>query len=300
MISYEIADIPLKHLRDVGAAPSDRPSSFILSNNIKNLIIDGELRSNLSFVSGGTIEFEIPKSYYVSSVYTELSLGSARVKEQCKNVNLLCDGGGQSAWILITAYYASFFMLNDISKASGQFSITLSKDELDDFKRNMLIPEHEISADNGSVVFGVLVSPSENDGAVKLKLRKNGVRPHVFAWSNFYSIISKINGKIARDSNKCVHFNLIKNISSLSNIDWKSPSTVRNEWNYQNSTLYGENGDNIAREFRRILSNYDTAIAWGGKIRLYPTSENTCASVAYVYHVIRCAYDFMLNRLSIG
>jgi hypothetical protein len=294
MLQKDIASLSIKHLSGLGLEPNDRPERFSFADTIKNTLIDYVVAKEIIQVSSNEIKLSIAKSDYLEAILTELHFGKVRVDEQCKSLEALIHANAQPAWILVTAYYACYFMVNDIAKSSGRFIINLSKEEFIGLLSGQPPSIIEKMQVDGSTSFSVVVSHGEMSGQVNLLLRKNGSRPHQLAWHNFSQILTQV---IISDT-RFKHLELLKSIS-LANDGWGNPSDIRNSWNYSKSNYYGDKGTNLAKTFSSMIKTKRSALAWATNITLKPTEENIVASIAYLYHILRGSHDTLLQRLAI-
>lgn len=293
----DVANIPINHLSTIGLTPSDKPDKYCFGNTIKNTIIDPSSIMDVKHVDANVLKFTISKSNYIEAILNELYFGSFRIDAQCRNVSILHQSGGQAAWVLVTAYYASFFIVNDITKASGRFTINISDQELrfltDDRKFTSTTP-HIIEANNN---FHVTVKASPDIGEVELTLTRNRARPHQAAWQIFHTLAREKFAKARADDGRICHFDLIKSISSGER--WALPSTIRNNWNYSKSIYFNKYGDTQANTFMSIIKSQKSSFMWATNNTLRPSDENTCASIAYIYHVLHAAHSKLIERLKI-
>lgn len=292
MLHDDIASLSLTHLSGLGLDPADRPDCFSFADTIKNTLIDGVVAKDILQCTSTALELSLAKSDYLEALLTELHFGNIRIDEQCKNLGALIAADAQPAWILVTAYYACYFMANDLAKAAGQFIINISKEDL----FGMLLGQPpSVSAAmqiEGYTPFSVTVSHGEMSGEVHLSLRKNGSKPHQLAWHNFARLLARLSVSDRRFK----HVELLKSIS-LAKDGWDNPSEVRNTWNYSKSNYYGDKGRNLAKTFSSVIRADGSAFAWAGNNTLKPTEENIVASIAYLYHILRGAHSALIRRL---
>ncbi|MDB5790020.1 MAG: hypothetical protein JWQ80_44 [Massilia sp.] len=292
MLHDDIASLSLTHLSGLGLDPADRPDRFSFADTIKNTLVDGVVHKDILQCTSTELELSCAKSDYLEAVLTELHFGNIRIEEQCKNLGALIVAEAQPAWILVTTYYACYFMANDLAKASGQFIINISKD---DFLGMLSGQPPSISGAmqvEGYTPFSVTVSHGEMSGEVNLLMRKNGSKPHQLAWHNFARLLAKLSVSDSRFK----HVELLKAIS-LAKDGWGNPSDVRNTWNYTQSNYYGEKGRGLAKTFSSVIRADGSAFAWAGNNTLKPTEENVVASIAYLYHILRGAHSALIRRL---
>lgn len=294
MLQQDIAALSFTHLAGLGLKPNDRPDQFSFADTIKNTLVDGVVAKDILRVSAQELELSLAKSDYLGAVLTELHFGKVRVNEQCKNLEALIAANAQPAWILVTAYYASYFMANDLAKSSGRFIVNLSKGEFANVLSGQPPSVVEAMQVDGYTPFSVVVSHGEMSGEIHLSLRKNGSKPHQLAWHNLSQMLTKLtisDGRLA-------HLELLKSIA-LAREGWGNPSDIRNSWNYAQSNYYGDKGTHLAKTFLSVIRTKGSSFAWATNITLKPTDENVVASIAYLYHMLRGTHDALVQRLAV-
>ncbi|WP_141213261.1 hypothetical protein [Janthinobacterium sp. PC23-8] len=294
MIHEDIAGVSFTHLSGLGLDPSDLPDQFSFADTIKNTLSDGVVSKAIVSCTSTELEMSVAKSDYLSAVLTELHFGKVRIAEQCLSLSALIEAGAHPAWILVTAYYACYFISNDIAKGSGTFIMNFSEDEF----RGILADEPP-SIRNAMIVdkstpFYVVASHGDMSGEVNLLFRKHGGKPHQLAWNSFHRLLNKIS---VNDS-RIKYLELMKQIAKGSD-GWCNPSDIRNTWNYIKSNYYGDKGRDLAKNFTSIIRSRGSAHAWAGSVTLKPTEQNIPASVAYLYHSLCRAHDVLVSRLKI-
>lgn len=292
MLSQHIANTIFRNLNALAIVP--RADNVRFQDTIKQRLIHnaGELHliDNGNYYNG-----EINCDSFKEALYNDLKFGITRFNEQRNNVTHLIDKNAQPAWILISAYYASFFACNEISKLMGSFIINFSRDEYSQFLANSAgqvnVAPNGIE-DNNS--FHVKVSQGDTVNFIKLKFSKCASKPHKVAWSNICSILeSQI------DHESCaLHKDLFLSICDSSNRSgWKLPSTIRNEWNYTYSNYYGDKGSELADVFLSIIKNSGSTMKWANNIQIQPHEKNIVGSIAFIYHTLSDCLTVVNRRL---
>lgn len=288
MIHNEITGIAYRHINslDVDFGKIDR--KYTSANTLKSLILTGicEIKPQ------NTIEVTVSDSEYMESLLSELYFGNIRIREQIKSIGLLTTT--QPAWLLVTVYYACYFLVTDLSKASGRHILNFSDDDLNHLLSNATTTvEHTITVQSNNSFF-VKVTQGEYLGEVKLSLKYGGGKPHHIAWQNFRDTLSGIKVNDTR-TNFLV---LLKNILA-SEKNWQTPSAIRNTWNYSTTTLFGSHGTSVAKTFSSIISSADSTYSWANKNTLKANDENLAASVAFIYFLLEKSHFDLINRLQL-
>lgn len=292
MIESEIANIAFSHLSSLGLILTNKPKTFKPSNTIKASLLQSEVK----VVSKSVFEVVVSVDDYLESLLSELYFGSVRIDAQCKNVDILKQQEAQPAWIIVTAYYAAYFMAVEISKASGRFVLNLNNEELTSLLEAIPALEKQNIIIDSNNTFFVLVEHGEFQNHVKLRLTKSGAKPHQMTWSNFKTILGEIKNI---DEKRFVYLDLIKNVLSSEINGWELPSNIRNEWNYSSSSYFGNKGNELAKTFSSIISSSKSTFGWASKITLKPTQENIPATISYVYYLLHTSHSKLLSRLKL-
>ena len=296
MLETDISSISLSHLSAIGLRSEDRPQQYKYSHTVKSILGDTSAHREVHFLSPSLLQITIAAGEYTQAIFNDLYFGHMRISEQCKNLEHLLNSNAQPAWVLVTAYYAAYFMVNDISKASGRFVINLSEADF----LGILSTQTKSVRDTVTVEvnnpFFVTVEHGKMNGEITLTLKKSSPKPHQIAWSNFSQIANKI--KISDD--RLTYLALLKSIISSEDSEWETPSTVRNTWNYSQSNYFGEKGDEIGKIFSSIIKSPKSTFSWARNNNLKPSRENLAASIAYVYYTLKLSHNAIINRLKIA
>lgn len=292
MIESEIANIAFSHLSSIGLLLTNKPKTFKPSNTIRASLLESEVK----VISKSYIEAVISVDDYLESLLSELHFGSVRIDAQCKNVDILKKQGAQPAWIIVTAYYAAYFMAVEISKASGRFVLNLNNEDLTALLKASPAEEKKNITIESNNTFFVLVEHGEFQNQVKLRLTKSGAKTHQMTWTNFKSILGGIKNI---DDQRFIYLDLIKNVLTSEANGWELPSNIRNDWNYSSSSYFGSKGIELAKTFSSIISSSKSTFAWASKITLKPNQENIPASISYVYYLLQMSHSKLLARLKL-
>jgi hypothetical protein len=292
MLQTDIAALSVTHLSGLGLSPESRPERYSFADTVKNTLTSAAVPKTVVILSSNTLELTLAKNDYLFSLLTELHFGVTRIAEQCRALQSLVEKNAQSAWTLVTAYYACYFIANDLAKCAGRFIINFSPDDLSDIVTGLPPSQSNLIQLDGPTPFMALVSHGEMSGEVTLSLRKSSPKPHKLAWSNFQQILNAIRINDARAK----HLDLLKNIAGAQN-GWNSPSDIRNAWNYSQANYYGPKGDDLAKTFNSAIRSNKSAYGWAGNNNIKPTPENIPTSIAYLFHTLKAAHDLLIQRL---
>lgn len=295
MLETDISKVSLSHLSAIGLRSDDKPKSYKYSHTVKNALIDTSGFREIEFLGSNFIQIRILASDYLQALFNDLHFGNKRIVEQCKNLEYLLGSNAQPAWVLVTAYYAAYFIVNDISKANGRFVMNFNKEEfLGILSTQPLSLQNAIAVEENNPFF-VVIEHSDMSGEILVKLNKSSPKPHKIAWSNFSQIINKIKIEDAR----LAYLSLLREIVSSEGSSWGTPSAVRNIWNYSNSNYYSEKGNDIGKVFSSIIKSSSSTFRWAMNNNLKPTQENMAASIAYVYYTLKLSHKLIIERLKI-
>lgn len=240
-----------KLIRVAGSIETDR---LTFTSSLKYAIINDpslsvQIRSENSFEvfenSAGAVRYDSPA--LASARISDFFLGSARVKRQYDTLLKAKDASVSSAWLLVTAYYCSFFASIEISKLFGRISTSLSEVDLQMLANKATGTQHAAFFQNRPMNF------IGHSSVGKLLFQSVGTRPHVAAWQNArHAIREAFQGLDWKDAK--YYLNVLT--------DQKySPSEIRNEWNYRKSDYFGLTGERRASSFKKLVGNPGAAHA---------------------------------------
>jgi hypothetical protein len=296
MLEADILSISLSHLSAIGLRSEDKPQQYKYSHTVKSILSDTSAHREVSFLSPNLLQITIAAGEYTQAIFNDLYFGNMRISEQCKNLEHLLNSNPQPAWVLVTAYYAAYFMANDISKANGRFVTNISEADFIGILSIQTKSFQETVTVEANNPFFVTVEHGQMSGEIILTLKKSSPKPHQIAWSNFSQIANKI--KISDE--RLTYLTLLKSIISPENSDWETPSAVRNTWNYSQSNYFGEKGEEIGKTFSSIIKSPKSTFNWARNNNLKPSRENLAASIAYIYHTLKLSHNAIIDRLKIA
>ena len=240
--------------------------------------------ADLRTTATNVIEAELALQGFADSLRNDWCQGAKRVQRHDASLAVLGEARNTPrAWVVVTAYYSAFFAANELARAMGRFSIYFDEDATNQL-RAQSVGSHDL--EHGTYAGVVLLSP----GGVMLRLRKAGGRPHVLAWR----VLSEQGaGLLRRASSEAITRIFLRFIGAAQHdgATWPLPSVTRNQWNYGKPDLYGKAGDELAKNMASILHNRDAAYKWCRARRMQKSDANIVASIAFVRHVLREAFD---------
>lgn len=277
------------------------PKEFNNSLGLKKQIIQGDdVISYLKNDNIDSLEFSVilNRNHFSEIIHCEVNGEYCRINEQINNVNSLLSSNNQPAWIIVTVYYACFFMGNLFSKLLGRTSINFSAEDIKKIFLHDKFPSLSSNIQDSirSLNLGknhnylCLMERDEIDNQVKLRFIPAGDKPHQSVWLNFHSVIKNILSK-----NKHLEigqFLLLQRIFDNSDKKFPLPSKLRNDWNYSNQKYFSEIGTAEAKKFLQLLKNRKSLESWvkdQTSIRSlsvnHSSPEDMVCSLAFLYTV---------------
>ncbi|WP_435947073.1 hypothetical protein [Dryocola sp. BD586] len=292
MIHEELARHTLKRINSLSLSP-DIGEKYYFKDTIKSSLVEDIGLCEVHLLLDKTITIEMNCDDYKQALFADFHFGKNRIDEQIKNVNFLLKSNAQPAWVLISVYYACFFMANEISKLFCNYIINFDKNEYSSLLNSAkeTISNDIKNDDNNS--FRIRVNEADYENKVKLTLRRCEPKPHYEVWKNLNNIIGELVVPEILNHYKM----LLRNICGHHKSAWKLPSTIRNEWNYKYSNYYGEKGYELAKTFLTLIKNHDSAMKWAGNRALKAHEENNVASIAYLYHCLLKTIELIARKV---
>jgi hypothetical protein len=282
MIQEDLANQIFKNLSRLNLSPSTNNRDYYFKDTLKKCLLDSIGDSKIIIESSNKIKIEIKAEEFKTALFSDFHFGYIRIREQINNVNNLIASKSQVAWILITTYYACYFMAVEIAKLHGEFIINFSNEEFNLILSNSQNINNITVSSEVNNSFKVCVKMPKYENTIDLCLLKEGSKPHQIVWLNLFSIIKRLE----INDNLLCHKNLLMDICDFNNNRWKFPSTIRNEWNYSYANYYSDRGTELGDTFLSIIKNSDSAMRWANVRKLQPNENNVTASIAYLYHCL--------------
>lgn len=295
MIGNDIAKLIFKKVLIDSTILNEANKNSGQSNSVKELLIDESEYNSYEILDNSTINIEVDKDSYASALVYDYRSNIVRIEEQNKNTYHLLKSNAQVAWVIVTMYYSNYFMANELSKLYGNFIINLPESTVrfilhkSDYQNSKAFAE-SIQQYNS---YRIEVNQSDYESKLLLKFTKSSPKPHQVVWHNLSSILSKME---VSDS-LFQHYDLLLSILD-GNRGWAIPSIIRNEWNYSSAKYYGKKGDELAQKFIQLANKPSSAFGWGNDRRVQPHEHNKVASIAYIFHVLEEAFNYINSRLA--
>lgn len=289
-----------------------KPNEFNNSLGLKNQIISCE---NMEyFFPNNTLAFNaiLDEKIFTKVIKCEINSEYHRVKEQINNVNSLLKENTQPAWIIVTVYYACFFMGNLFSKLLGRTTVNFSSENVKSVFLHDSAPAltNDLQNEIRSLTAGsnksytCLIERDKTDSNIKLRFIPGGDRPHQAVWINFNTIVGQIIKKLDASSNE--ELILLKKIFDHDDKKYPLPSQLRNDWNYSDQKYFTVQGSREAEKFVKILKNKSALHAWvkdqsNSKNLLINHSlpEDKVCSLAFVYTVFLDIFTDLTQTLDV-
>lgn len=278
-----LRDLIVNRLKETQYNPNKllktKSGSYLLKNYLAGL------DENIVIIDDNVFEITINTDEYNEIVYTETYYEINRINRQLDAVNSLINSpSSPKAWLIVSAYYYSFFCANLISRLLGRYSCYFSSEEM------LGLKTYADNQSNKSLLHGNYVGSfmSSDVEGVKIRFRGDGERPHYTAWKNLHDKFELSSRGSGNDVERYNRIRLFKNIINESNSIWPLPSEIRNRWNYGDTFLYTKKGDDIAREFSSFFGS-SADIRWSGRKNLRPDDQNIATSIVFISSTLgRC------------
>ncbi|MDO4694760.1 MAG: hypothetical protein Q4A62_09130 [Eikenella sp.] len=270
---------------------------------MKNYIRDFEpnlnniLKKSLRLMTSGHSEknfFIIKLSRYDfnDSLCNDFFYNYKRIQNHKLNLTALLENKKtHPAWIIVTAYYACYYMALDLNRLMGNFLITFQERELNEIFNEIKFDNH-IPLNNPASSFNARVSIN-TDNEIEIKFSIASGKSHLLVWNYMNDNFFKKDDR--KHSNYLTEMEYVSSILTGRN-RWISPSQVRNKWNYQEPNLYDENGITLSKSFLANLENNKKAYKWIQRRKLDPSDENHASSLAFLYHYLSHSIDYLYTE----
>ncbi|HCR3977637.1 TPA: hypothetical protein OOF30_001521 [Citrobacter koseri] len=263
-------------------------------DTIKDILLDPlhDLVFEISDLKSFSVE--LPSEIYRDALFSDYYFGLVRINEQIKNLQIQIENTCQTSWVLVTSYYAAFFMATEITKLCGSFIINFSADDMKEIIRRSSKPlNSSISLDDTNYGYQAILKNSEYDKRVKMTFQKKSPRVHVEVWKNIADIVKKLDV----DDDEHQFKELFLNICDGDDDRWHKPSRIRNDWNYRYAHYYGDKGQDLGEVFFKNIKSYNSSLSWAGNRTLQPHDKNIVAGLSYIYHVLYKTINSINSRI---
>lgn len=252
----------------------ESPTSFSISERIDgNLTIRGP-----SICEGRLVDF---------------ILGANRVMSQYRNLLKSKKAGVNTGWLIVTAYYSAFFAAIEMTRLHGFFPMSLTGSDFNLISRKRGDSTVRSSDDTTSCIQKFFSDPPQNFiGEIsknKIIFRSSGTKPHLAAWDQVKKHVIK---GIVEKNGWIEAVNLMLFLSGERSL--KSPSDLRNEWNYKRADLFIR--ENYGKEFIKLIGNADGGQKWLSQFK-HATEENQISIMAALVETLCCPIEKSLERV---
>ncbi|MHB8090535.1 MAG: hypothetical protein ACYDH8_02825 [Syntrophales bacterium] len=286
-----IRDLVIRMLQDIDYDPlrlSRRASPKYL---FKAFITT--LDEDINIVDQNSFEVFIKLDEYNQIIFNETKYGLIRISRQRDAIHALsANKESPKAWLIVTAYYHSFFSAILISRLLGRFSCYFSQTEISNI-RCSASNSARIDLCPGNYV-GYYVSCKDN--SVRIRFKYEGDKPHFTAWKNLCDKVQADAHTSISDTGRRNRIQLFRSILNDSVRSWPLPSDIRNKWNYSDISLYSKKGDDIASEFAVFLGN-NKDLEWASRRRLEHNEKNVATSIAFISSTLRRTLDICEKKI---
>lgn len=197
---------------------------------------------------------------------TDFLLGGARVKAHYNDLIKLKTNRANVVWLLVTAYYCSFFSAVEILKLHDRIPISLDTEDLAILRYRANGPSHAQFFQNSPVNF------SGRMKAGKIVFDSSGEKPHGAVWGAMTSVLRTAFAKYDWPE--------VKKYLELVDSPSRNPSHIRNKWNYKRADYFGSEGERLGQEFRKIVCNHAAASGWISRANLDSDQSEACSIAA--------------------
>jgi len=199
-------------------------------------------------------------------------------------------GSIPGAWLVVSSYYALFFLASEILRIGGKFIVYFDSEQISDIRSRAPVSLYEI---NKGTWCGSAFSDASGEVMVRFGIRNGG--HHEQIWIELRDMLSKCGAGLNADSKSTLERVLL--LLGDKSSRWASPNTIRNQWNYSIPELFGRTGEDIAEEFRKQCGREGASSGWGNSKKLHPSQANEILGVNYSLMLLSLVYQELLTRL---
>jgi len=293
MLSEKLFNKTIKLISQHSLSPQPG-KQYRSKDTFKDILLD--LRHDLQFdlCDLSTFSVELSSDLYRDALFSDYYFGRIRIEEQIRNLQVQIQNTCQTSWVLVTSYYAAFFMATEITKLCGKFIINFSDDDMREFIRRSSTPlTSGICLSDSNYGYQAILKNSDYDKRVKIIFMRKSPRVHVEVWKNIAEIVNKLD--VDDDENQLKE--LFLNICDGNEGRWHKPSRIRNDWNYRYANYYGDKGQDLGEVFYRNIKSYSSSLLWAGNRTLQPHEKNITAGLSYIYHILYKTIENINSRI---
>jgi hypothetical protein len=187
-----------------------------------------------------------------------------------------------TAWILVTAYYASFFAAVELLRAAGIWMLFLTDDEA------AVVLESDCGGSGCSVSSGIYIGRVtwiQPEGVHRIRFSRGSGGMHAHVWKEIAQVL-RAKTQIS-DVDERLEFDRFAGFLGCGQKAWGTLSETRNQWNYQRADFYGSLGKGEGAVLRKILRDESSAYGWARTRKLCRSTSSEAAAVGYAMFVLR-------------
>ena len=286
--SEKITQKILSHLTNIGYRSEKLTYSLNKTFSMKSVLSDSQ--SDIHITETNTFLAKLDKRLYSECLQRDFAYGSLRVRSLCAWLRNQESSDLPSAWLLVSSYYAAFFIANEILRAGGRFIVYLDQSQLCAISDKA--PSCPFSLNKGTWCG----KASEGDpGEVKIRFNIRNGGHHEQVWIELTDMLSKAKDGMST-AGKASMDRFLQFLGENS-ARWPSPSVVRNEWNYSMPEFFGSVGESLAKEFRKRNGKVDLTLNWAKEKRIHLSEANEASGINYCVIMLNIIYDKLNARV---
>jgi hypothetical protein len=241
--------------------------------DLKSLLVSGYLSIESISEGSGRCKLSIGEEVYYDALESSVFTGFIRYMKQSEVFdNFKTAKLSPAAWNIVTLYYACFFCVIELLRISGTWSLFLTTSDAQKINEKNIVGSnlssgtYFVSIDNLNSTFQAYMTKAEGSGG--------GF--HQIVWDRFKSLISIKQSQLTDAEDRNRYRALVEGLSSK-----KSPSVLRNKWNYRDPLLFSSKGDSIG--LKTIYSSNREEQDWVKTFRNISSDNDEIFSLLNIY-----------------
>ncbi|MBE0470998.1 MAG: hypothetical protein IBX55_16005 [Methyloprofundus sp.] len=263
----------------------ERPDAFFeLSprGTLKNTILNGN-GLDIYILDSNRFRVKLQAQRFYEAITTDYHYSSQKIQNHRKIVETLLEAKSPGAWILVTAYYQSFYAANEILRLTGAYNSTFDKEAISFLNANN---STTVKLSESTHTYKGSVSSTTQDGNIEVTFQSHGDKPHLQVWQGLFSLLKQSNYSPTHKNIRRIE--RFKKIIDSSCKDFPIPSALRNKWNYSKIDAYDRSQDDKFSQMMHMLASPDFSNVkeWGAR-KLQHIDESThVESLCYVNNIL--------------
>lgn len=287
----------LRKLSEIDFRADAHNSDVTPRDSFKKILLNGD-GIDYQVIDEHTFIATMADIKYFRALISDYKYYSQRVKRQRIALNSLLEGENiPSAWVLVTCYYLGYYSAIEILRLCGIHNLYFSETDRSEIN-NLSQTSNRLNSD------GVYVSGSVEcnmtTGDISIRFKKDGSRPHDVAWASISKIVgNKKDLQHISDLDERNVSLLFKYIVDKTNASWKTPNTLRNQWNYSNIDSYSTTYDSYANTMKYLIAtnDYTRVRKWATKKVTNITEDNLCSGLAFVVQTLESTFISVESKI---